>query len=601
MPAVAAIAVAVALILLAAIGGVTQEQQLAAACGLSPTADPLPPTTSDTRVGAPLPLRPGEVVPVAATSYGGTTGAITGYPGQENLPAHPDTFAELSTLARNPYPSFTFSDADALGGLPYMTALRVSRGGRALVLYKRDIGFGQGANTLGGHPARIDVYQPAAAKLGISYSMVDISLAPRTGAANLLAETPAAQSDNQLAPQVLPDPMASSAGAALNFIQRRAGRISFALVQPDGTLVAGYRPDMPFHGASLTKAMILVALTRAHASSAIAPGDLARADLMIRQSDNASANALLRSVGAGAIEAVARSAGMRDIELSTRDRQYVLGDSRVTALDQARFFARIDELLAARHRAWALGLLATEQAGDWGLLNAGLPGAVYAKAGWRPDAGGWTVTQGAQFGTPALHAGIAVLTDGNPSERYGQESIAGLAHALLTQRGAVGSACAAQTIGSGPLPLTPGSRARILPSGEAAAPQDAPAQVKQIIAAANQIVAKPYVYGGGHGMPLAALAPSYDCSSSVSHALYGAGLIGPVPQASGELESFGAMGPGRWVTIEASLDHVYMYVAGLRFDTSPHGAASVPPGSGPRWRAIARSDAGFVTRHPVGL
>ena len=65
-------------------------------------------------------------------------------------------------------------------------------------------------------------------------------------------------------------------------------------------------------------------------------------------------------------------------------------------------------------------------------------------------------------------------------------------------------------------------------------------------------------------------------------------------------ESFGVPGPGRWVTIYASADHVFMYVAGLRWDT--HNAA------GPRtarrgigWHPLVRESAGFVVRHPVGF
>ena len=75
------------------------------------------------------------------------------------------------------------------------------------------------------------------------------------------------------------------------------------------------------------------------------------------------------------------------------------------------------------------------------------------------------------------------------------------------------------------VPLTPGQRARLLPNGLAAAPSDAPAAVKEIIAAGNQIAGKPYVYGGGHGLPLSEIAPAYDCSSSVEHLLYGARLL----------------------------------------------------------------------------
>ena len=79
----------------------------------------------------------------------------------------------------------------------------------------------------------------------------------------------------------------------------------------------------------------------------------------------------------------------------------------------------------------------------------------------------------------------------------------------------------ARRAAAGGVPVTAGPRARLLPDGLAAAPAAAPAAVKGIIAAGNQIVGKPYVYGGGHGLPLSEIAPAYDCSSSVEHLLYG--------------------------------------------------------------------------------
>jgi hypothetical protein len=167
--------------------------------------------------------------------------------------------------------------------------------------------------------------------------------------------------------------------------------------------------------------------------------------------------------------------------------------------------------------------------------------------------------------------------------------------------GVLGSASSCTDSAAGGVSLTPGPKAQLLAGGQAAAPQDAPGAVKAIIAAGNQIVGKPYLYGGGHGMPLNQVAPAYDCSSSVEHLLYGARLL-PVgyDAASGTLESFGRPGPGRWVTIYASPDHVFMYVAGLRWDT--HNAAGPEDGSsGIGWHPLVRTSAGFVARHPVGL
>jgi hypothetical protein len=161
------------------------------------------------------------------------------------------------------------------------------------------------------------------------------------------------------------------------------------------------------------------------------------------------------------------------------------------------------------------------------------------------------------------------------------------------------AACAPSGVAG--VPLTPGDRARLLPSGLAAAPASAPQAIKQMIAAGNQIVGKPYVYGGGHGLALSQIAPGYDCSSSVEHLLYGAGLV-PVSYAgpSADLESFGQPGPGQWVALYANADHVFMYVAGLRWDT--HNAAGAGDGSsGIGWHPLVRDAAGFVARHPDGL
>lgn len=174
---------------------------------------------------------------------------------------------------------------------------------------------------------------------------------------------------------------------------------------------------------------------------------------------------------------------------------------------------------------------------------------------------------------------------------------------LVGAAGADGSdgACGAVAPTAEGVPLSSGPRAQLLSGGQASAPAAAPAAVKGIIAAGNQIIGKPYLVGGGHGLPLGVVAPSYDCSSSVEHLLYGGGLLpAGYDAASGALESFGRPGPGRWVTIYASADHVFMYVAGLRWDT--HDAAGPGDGSaGIGWHPLVRESAGFVVRHPVGL
>jgi len=62
---------------------------------------------------------------------------------------------------------------------------------------------------------------------------------------------------------------------------------------------------------------------------------------------------------------------------------------------------------------------------------------------------------------------------------------------------------------------------------------------------------------------------------------------------SGQLAYWGEHGSGRWITVYANADHVYMVIAGLRFDTR-----SDPPGvSGPRWHRAKVDGNGFAARH----
>ena len=142
-----------------------------------------------------------------------------------------------------------------------------------------------------------------------------------------------------------------------------------------------------------------------------------------------------------------------------------------------------------------------------------------------------------------------------------------------------------------PAPTVPGALATL--AGErAVAPASAPTVVKQVIAAANRIRATPYVWGGGHARWA---DKGYDCSGSVSYALHGGKLL-EAPLVSGSFMTWGEPGPGKWITIYANKAHVYMVVAGLRWDTGgdPTGV------TGPRWHAEPPYPKGFVVRHPVG-
>jgi hypothetical protein len=145
-------------------------------------------------------------------------------------------------------------------------------------------------------------------------------------------------------------------------------------------------------------------------------------------------------------------------------------------------------------------------------------------------------------------------------------------------------------------PPPPPDKAMIV-DGKAIAPASAPARVKRVITAANRLIGKPYRYGGGHrAFSSRKLDRGYDCSGSVSYALYGGRFLrSPLP--SGALMDWGRSGPGDWITVYAHSGHAYLVVAGLRFDTSMRDDSSR---TGPGWSKRLRKSSAFTARHPRG-
>jgi hypothetical protein len=179
---------------------------------------------------------------------------------------------------------------------------------------------------------------------------------------------------------------------------------------------------------------------------------------------------------------------------------------------------------------------------------------------------------------------------------------AAVAAALLLVMGLAGTASAATPSRSGGAkfePPPPPPEEATLVSGRVIAPASAPRRVKRVIEAANRLVEKPYIYGGGHRPFSSRLDRGYDCSGAVSYALYGGRFLrSPLP--SGSLMSWGSDGPGDWITVYAHGGHAYLVVAGLRFDTSLRDPDAPGPSSGPRWSRTLRESDAFVARHPRG-
>ena len=153
-------------------------------------------------------------------------------------------------------------------------------------------------------------------------------------------------------------------------------------------------------------------------------------------------------------------------------------------------------------------------------------------------------------------------------------------------------------------PPPPAKRAKIV-NGLAIPPAGAPARVKRAIKAANRIVNKPYLYGGGHkpytgrSAMAASLDRGYDCSGTISFALYGGRFLRS-PLDSSSFMSWGRAGKGRWITVYTNPGHAYLVIAGLRLDTSVGSSREPNTGRGPRWRKYNRSPSGFTARYPAG-
>jgi hypothetical protein len=142
----------------------------------------------------------------------------------------------------------------------------------------------------------------------------------------------------------------------------------------------------------------------------------------------------------------------------------------------------------------------------------------------------------------------------------------------------------------------PGDLAVLMEEGYAAAPENAPPEVKEAIWAANEIQEHPYRYGGGH----ARIEDSgYDCSGTVSYALFHGGLL-KRPLDSSSFMKWGVRGKGQWISVYTNPGHAFVVIAGLRLDTSSAGALATTE-RGPRWRDTLRPRKGFKVRHPLGF
>jgi beta-lactamase class A len=228
-------------------------------------------------------------------------------------------------------------------------------------------------------------------------------------------------------------PSANAIAAAVRFLDTRAGRTSFAVMDSRGR-VHGIRLYERFQTASVVKVMMLVAylqMLKAH-HRGLDSADTSLLYPMIHISDNKAASAVLAIVGNAALARVARESGMRAYAPGAGWWAY----TQTSAPDQARFFFALQRLIPPRFYGYARWLLSgIEPSQSWGIPPVARggphPWQVFFKTGALPSEG--LFNEVARLERPGVTITIAVLTTGDPSMSYGEETIQGVAAALLAR------------------------------------------------------------------------------------------------------------------------------------------------------------------------
>ena len=225
-----------------------------------------------------------------------------------------------------------------------------------------------------------------------------------------------------------PFPSSAAVAAAARFLAGRAGRTSMAVVNSAGQL-SGLSLGERFETASIIKLMFLTAyLQRLAADDRQLSGyDRSLLYPMIHESNNEDASTVLGIVGQAAVQRVAREAGMSAYAPGIGWWAYSLTD----AADQARFLSQLGRLIPARFYGYARELMSTiEPEQSWGLPPVARPQwQVYFKTGALPSQG--LFNEVALLERDGVSFTVAVLTDGDPSMEYGEQTIAGVAQRLL--------------------------------------------------------------------------------------------------------------------------------------------------------------------------
>lgn len=225
-----------------------------------------------------------------------------------------------------------------------------------------------------------------------------------------------------------PYPSAAAIAGARGYLETRAGETALAVLDSGGH-ISGLNLREHFETASIVKVMFLTAFLQMLAARhrGLTGADEAVLYPMIHESNNDDASTVLRAVGQSAVLRVAREADMQDYQPGVTWWAY----SQTSAADQARLMSDLPRLIPQRFYGYALELMAgIEPEQSWGIPPVARPQwQVYFKTGALPEEG--LFNEVAMLVRGRVTFTVAVLTRGDPSKAYGEETMEGIAARLL--------------------------------------------------------------------------------------------------------------------------------------------------------------------------
>jgi hypothetical protein len=284
---------------------------------------------------------------------------------------------------------------------------------------------GRTASALGRPPAAAAVSEEVMPRARPAQAPAGGAAGATPGRATPGSDSAAASRTRATSPAAPPLTDGPAIAAARRFAAAREGDVAFAVLEPSGRL-RGLRPTALFPSASVSKAMLLVAILRRARGRELTPAERELLRPMVTASDNDAADAVYAQVGDAGLAAVGEAAGMRRLALAG-----AWSEAGLTPADQARLFLRLDAVVPARHRRYARRLLSEVVAWQrWGIpeVVARRPGAAaYFKGGWRPG----LTHQVALVERGPRRIALAVMTSGGPDMAYDEDTIAGIARRVL--------------------------------------------------------------------------------------------------------------------------------------------------------------------------